>query len=162
MAVHALTTAVNTMIDRVVVLEPLSIAQVTAGTFATKEYIFLSQTFPYWTNRPIRLLHAQRRDQYTLGLNMRLNLSHISSATVGTNTPQELAWQYIPEVLTYFEAVRTSLAPSGYAEINYIDSAGLTITCPRGLDYFNNPYVGKMEALYIEFEMTIPFSLMGT
>ena len=162
MALSTLATQVSALIDRLVILEPLSIAAITANTYATPNWIATSQTWPYWTNRPSRLIRRQRRDQYELGVIMRLNLSHISSATVGTDTVQDKAFQYIPETLAYFEAIRTTLAVGAYAEIAYLDSAGITISCPRGLDYFTNPYLGKMEALYIDFEMSVPFSLMGT
>lgn len=162
MAVHTLTTQVNALTTRIVALEPLSIAQVTANTFATKEWMHLAQTVPYWTNRPTRLIHRQRRERYELGVQMRLILSHISAATTGDTSPQEYAWQYIPEVVTYFQDIRRTLAPSGYAEINYLDSDGITIACPGGLDRFYNPYLGKTEWVYIDFTMTVPFSLMGT
>lgn len=161
MAVDTLTTAINAMIDRIVTLEPLSIAEVTAGTFATKQWRYINAELPYWVNRPGALALTKRRDIWTQNLTSSLIIAHIAVGTVGTNTPQELAWQYIPEVLRYFTAIRTTLAPSGFVELDYIAPEGLIITCPRGLDSLFLPQT-RFETLYIDFEFIVPFMLVGT
>jgi hypothetical protein len=158
MAVHTLTTAVDALIDRVVTLQPLAIAQVTANTVADKMWFWNSPSAPFWGNRPGGLREIRRGERWELTIISRLWLAHMASSTVGTTTPQDLAWQYIPETLTYFDAVKTTLAPSGYAELNYLAPEGLTITCPRGMDYMD--YMGtSYEAIYIEFVLVMPFLL---
>lgn len=159
MAVHALTTAVKTLGERIVALEPLSIAEITAGTPAEMMWNWRSQTYPYWSNRIAALTEIDRgQKKWQVTHIARLNLAHIAASTVGSTTPQELAWQYVPEVLMYFRAVRLTLAPTGYTEIIYLAAEGITITCPGGMDYAFNPYTGT-EALYIDFQIVAPFQL---
>ena len=160
MAVHALTTAVNNLVTRVITLQPLAIAQVTPNTVSKKMWYWNSPTAPFWGNRPGGLRHLQRRDQWELTIVSRLWLSSMDGSTIGTTPPQELSFQYITETLSYFEAVRTTLAPTGYAEIAYLDSAGITITCQRGEDFAMNPGVSR-DDVYIEFVLTAPFHLVG-
>lgn len=161
MAVHQLTTAVNNLITRVVALQPLSIAEITSGTFSSKMWYWNSPSAPFWGNRPGGVRHLTRGDEWELTIVSRLWLATMDGSTVGTTPPQELAWQYISETLTYFEAIRTSLAPSGYAEIDYIARQGLTITCQRGEDFGVNPGANR-DDVFIEFIMIVPFKLVGT
>ena len=164
MAVSTLTTAVTALIDRVVILEPLSIAEITAGTQASKQWALNSQTYPYWTNRCSRLQELDKaRRAWEMGINARLTLAHIAAGQVnvsGTNTPQELAWQYVPEVLAYFDAIKTTLAVGAYAELSYLAPEGISIACQNGMDHAFNPYTG-MEAFYIDFQISAPFMLLG-
>ena len=164
MAVNTLTAAVTALIDRIVVLEPLSIAEVTSGTAATKQYLYKSQTYPYWSNRITRLSETDRgARKWELGISAYLHIAHIDARTVdisGTNTPQELAWLYIPEVLTYFDAIKTTLAVGAYAGLSYLAPEGITVTCQNGMDHAFNQYTG-IEALYIEFQISAPFMLLG-
>ena len=47
MAVHKLTTAVNTLATRIVALEPLSIAEITSGVTAYNQWNYRTQTYPH-------------------------------------------------------------------------------------------------------------------
>jgi len=161
MAVHKLTTAVDALATRIVALEPLSIAEITSDVTAYNQWNYRAQKYPHWTNRPTSLTELERSTQkWQLGMTARLNLAVIEAGAVGTVTPQQQAWKYIPEVLMYFEAIQTTLAVGAYTEISYLAPEGITITCPAGMDYVFNPYTG-LEALYIDFQISAPFSLMG-
>jgi hypothetical protein len=159
MAVSTLTTAVDNLIDRIVTLQPLSIAEITPSTPSSKQWVFRHASAPAWNNRPSGLANIDRRDRWQLSIVSRLTLTHIAGATVGADTPQELMWQYLPETLVYFDAIRLTLAPAGYAEIDYIDVPGLTIASPRGVELQVTP---AYEALFIEFNIVVPFSLVTT
>jgi len=156
-------TAVDAVIDRLVVLEPLSLAQAYSGTVgAYKQWLYNSPSFPYWTNRVRSVREESAQHQTQLNALARLNLAHTAGANRimdGTEDVQELAWQFVPEVIAYFAAIRTTLAPAGYAAIANIGRPhGVGVTCPAGLDYALNPYTGA-EALYIDFEITVPISI---
>jgi hypothetical protein len=77
---------------------------------------------------------------------------------IETSTPQNLAFQYIPECLRYFQPIRSDLAVGAYTALTYLAPEGITISCPRGLDYEMSP-VSKMEAFYIDFIIVAPFQL---
>lgn len=162
MAVSQLTTAVEGVIDRIVALEPLAIAEVKAGTFATKEWGFRNAEFPYWANRISSLVETPRRDKYTMGIEAKLIVAHVAAGTVddGTGTPLDLAWQYVPEMMNYFTEIRTTLAPSGFAEVDYLAPEGLTITSLRGLDSLFVPQA-NFQAYYIDFQFIVPFKLVA-
>ncbi len=160
MAVNQLTTAVDNLITRVVALQPLSIAQVTAGTVSDKMWYWNSPSAPFWGNRSGGLRHINRGDEWELTIVSRLWLATFAASQVGSPSPQELSWQYIPETLTYFQAIRTSLAPTGFAEIDYIGRQGITITCQRGEDFGINPGANR-DDVFIEFIMIVPFMLVA-
>jgi hypothetical protein len=157
-ALDALTVAVNALVARILILEPLSIAQITANS--TAEDMWLWQDVPpYWTNRPTGLRELSRDGKWQLSLVAQLVISNVyGSNAAGETTPQENAFQYIPECLRYFQAIRSDLAVGAYAELTLIAPEGLTIACERGLNYGLNPVTGA-NMLYIEFQFTIPFQL---
>lgn len=165
MAVGQLAQTVDNVIDRIVALQPLAIAEVTANTDATKQWDYRNDSVPFWVNRPGTLVRRVKGDIWIQNITSRLYIAHIGVRTVvdsvNGQTPQDNAWLYIPETLQYFTAIRTSLAPSGFAEVENIAPEGLTIACPRGLDTAFIPQV-NFEALYIDFEFIVPFMLVGT
>lgn len=160
MAVSQLTTAVSNVVTRVVTLEPLAIAQVTSGTVAKAMWYWNSQTFPFWGNRPRQLRRLRPGgDDWELTIEMRLWVATMEASAAGSTTAQDVSWSYVAETLSYFEAIRTSLAPEGYAEIDYLGREGLTITCRNGEDF--GQILGT-DMVYITFQLIVPFLLVGT
>lgn len=158
MAVDVLTTAITNFMTRMVLLEPLSIAQVTANTPADDQWKWTAQTMPYWGNRPMGLREMGRDGKWEFTLNARLWIAQSGGTMVETTTPQNRAFQYIPECLRYFQTIRADLAVGAYTALTMLAPEGIAITCPRGLDYTINPF-GTTEAFYIDFIIVAPFQL---
>jgi hypothetical protein len=165
MAVGALAQTVDDVIDRIVELQPLAIAEVTPNTDATKQWHYRNDSLPYWSNRPGPLVLRQKGKIWLQNIVSWLYVAHVDVRnvrdSVNSQTPQDNAWLYQAETLQYFTNIRTTLAPDGYAEVANLAPEGLTITTPRGLDFAYNPQV-NFEALYIEFQFIVPICLVST
>ena len=159
-----LTTAVDAVITRVLLMEASAIVALTPSSVnEVKDWIHWEQQTPYFTNRISRLAETEADSgRYDLGITMRLIIAHI--ATVKTDysdgeTPQAKAWTYIPEILQYFETYH-QLDPLGQAEVQYLDPIGLTISCNTGTDEVSLP--GQTNtSLKADFELTIPLLIMS-
>jgi hypothetical protein len=153
---HDLQTAVDGIVARLILMEPLAVAPIQASVPATDQWIVTTTVVPYWANKSRGLRKVGDR-KWTLSVTARLWLAHLPQATYGDSTsPQANSFLYEAAVLGYFEDHR-DLAVTGQANLHYLGEP-LTITSPRGLDYVN-AVQPIMEGLFIDFELDIPIQL---
>lgn len=152
-----LVSVVDSIITRLLVLQPLA---VTDTKLATKRWVYLSQDTPYWVNRVGAIRPpsgAETFPTYELFVQMRLILSYEAGIMREDNVDgnaQEQAWEYIPQVVRYFELNR-DLSPTGYDALTHINVAEVRIDNPRGLDLQVLP-MSREILLSTDFELTIP------
>jgi hypothetical protein len=154
---HLLQTAVDGIIARLVLMEPLAVAAVYTGTTATDQWLVTNATFPCWVNKS-RGLRRVGDQKWVLSVTARLWLAHIAQATYGSSTsPQANSFLAEAAVLGYFED-HWGLDVTGQTAVSYLAAERITITSPRGLDYVN-AVQPAMEGLFIDFEIDVPIQL---
>lgn len=154
---HALQTAIDAIVARLLILEPLSIAGLNAGTVAVDQWVYVSQTRPYWTNK-ISGLERESDSKWRLRATARLWLVHTSQELVGgTASPQANSFLYAAAVMGYFDDCRSTLRPAGQTALTYLGTGDVTISCPRGLDFI--PPGFGVSGLAIDFDLSIPVQL---
>lgn len=151
-----LETAVDNVIDRLLLLEPLAYSP---ATYATMRWIEIRGDTPYWVNRiaSLTVSGSESVPEYLLVVQMRLILSYQQAVMVENDidgNPQVKAWAAVPRVIRYFEDNR-ALDKAGSTALTHIDAARVTIACPRGLDLQVLP-LSREILLSVDFELTVP------
>lgn len=150
----ALETTVEAVIARVLLLEPAALAgQTPPVQGATKHWYYLPQVFPYWTNRPVSLRETEPQNHWSLTIQARLWLAHISQVNTGAPV-QTGVWSFIPAVLAYFRTHR-QLDYTAVADIANLAPPGSTIENLNGLEVGVLPLAAG-EFLYTDFTIQVP------
>lgn len=160
-----LAEVVGNVITRVVALQPLAVP---AATYATKRWVEFRQDVPYWCNRIAGIARPAGPEdlpEYQVSIQMRLILTYQAGVVREDNldgNAQEKAWGYIPAALRYFERHRdlTPLVLDGegaslFTRLTHVQSAGVRISCPRGMELQVLPLTRSIY-LSADFELTVP------